>query len=389
LVTFKKAKPKPQSLSRSHIRDLWAIGRNIPYKMKNIRKTILILIVIFSSNLIHATEQVPDYLYYKNKKLTMNTGWGHPSPLQTYYYQNNIDYPFTWLSTANYRGHVAIWKVKDDKLFLKEIQINKDSYKPEKYSVKSKSDSLNKNGEVFADWFSGVIACQSDDSYYFYVRYGEVLGTEVITKKDYKKIEKISEKYTSNHELMNKYSMLILNQNYISYYFRLSKEDTIAGGGKGGFFVGQSGFSPILQYYSNDHMKWPYNWENFEKNGAPNCVWLINDKKVFLEKIRLYSGTGFYEIAKDTVRLETLFQGRVSDDKVFADWLNGIYIIKYGTENEDDLFPAYKEFTPTEFTYLRIKKGIIQESYTIPSDFDFKNIPEDTEPGLKKILDEL
>jgi hypothetical protein len=28
LVTFKKAKPKPQSLSRSHIRDLGHIGRD-------------------------------------------------------------------------------------------------------------------------------------------------------------------------------------------------------------------------------------------------------------------------------------------------------------------------------------------------------------------------
>jgi len=39
LVTFKKAKPKPQSLSRSHIRDLPAIK-----KMKNII-TILLLII--------------------------------------------------------------------------------------------------------------------------------------------------------------------------------------------------------------------------------------------------------------------------------------------------------------------------------------------------------
>jgi hypothetical protein len=183
--------------------------------------------------------------------------------------------------------------------------------------------------------------------------------------------------------------MLVLNQNYISYYFGLSKEDTIVVDKKGGYFGGQTGYSPILEYYSNDHMRWPYNWENFEKNGAPNCIWVIIDNKVFLNEIRLYSGTGFYEIAIDSVNLESVFKDKTQNGRVFADWLNGIYVIKYGTENADDLFPAYKEFKPTEFTYLRISNGVIMESYTIPSDFDFKNIPEDTESGLKKILDEL
>jgi len=64
-------------------------------------------------------------------------------------------------------------------------------------------------------------------------------------------------------------------------------------------------------------------------------------------------------------------------------------LIKYGTEKEDSIFPAFKEFTPTEYAYLRVRKGVIQELYTVPSDFDFKNIPENTESGLKQILDEL
>ena len=353
------------------------------------RKTILILILFFCAKLTFATEQIPDYLYYKNKKLILYTSWGHPSPLETYYQQNNLEYPFDMLSTANYRGHVAFWEIKNDKLFLNEVQINKETYKPEKYNIKSKNDSLNENGYVFADWFSGVISCQSDDSYYFYVRFGEVVKTEIITKRDYKKIEKISVKDTSNHELMDKYWMLILNQNYISYYFRLNKEDSVIVNDRGGFFVGQSGFSPILEYFSNDHMKWAYNWENFEKNGAPNCIWNIIDNKIYLNKIRLYSGMSFFEIATDSVRLETIFSEETKNDLVLADWLNGIYIIKFGKENEEDVFPAYKEFKPTEFTYLRVKNGTITESYTIPSDFDFANIPDDTEPGLKTILDEL
>lgn len=354
------------------------------------KKTIFILIILLCSKLIFATEQIPDYVYFKNSKLTLNTGWGHPSPLETYYQQNNLEYPFVMLSTANYRGHVALWEIKDDKLFLKEIKINKNTYKPKKYNIQSRVDSFNHKGNIFADWFSGVIACESDDSYYFHVRYGEVVKTSILTKRDYKKIEKISVKDTSNHELMGKYWMLILNQNYISYYFRQSKEDTVIVKDKGGgFFVGESGFSPILQFYANDHMKWPYNWENYEKNGAPNCIWKIIDNKIYLNKIRLYTGTSFFEITTDSVSLETVFSQKVNNNLVFADWLNGIYTIKYGTENEGDAFSAYKEFTPTEYSYIRIQNGIIKETYTIPSDFDFKNVPEDTEPGLIKILDEL
>lgn len=354
------------------------------------RKIILILIVFICSNIINATEQVPDYLFYKNKKLVLNTGWAYPSPLQTYYYQNNIEYSFIVLSTANYRGHVAYWEIIDNKLFLKEIQIRDSLYKPEKYSVKSESGGLRPDGAVFADWFSGIIGCQQDkDSYYFHIRYGEIIDAQILSKKDYKKISKISEKDTANHVLIEKYRMLVLNQNYISFYFRLgSKEDTIVIKDKGGYLKSKSGYSPILEYFSNDPMKWPYNWENFEKSGAPNCKWDIIDNKVFVEEIRLFSGTSFFEIEQDSVGLESIFGDKVINNKVFADWMNGIYVIKHGTEKEKGVFPAYKEFTPTEYTYFRINNGIVTESYTIPSNFNFKNIPEDTDPGLKQILKE-
>ena len=356
------------------------------------KKVFFILLVLLCSNFAMATEQMPDYLYYKNKKLDLHTGWGHLSPLQTYYSQNNLDYPFTVLSTANYRGHVATWEIIDDKLYLKEIEIGEELHTPEKYNIKSKVDSLNHNDYVFADWFSGMINCQEDEdeySYYFYVRYGEVIDIQILSEKDYEKIENITEKDTSNHKLMEKCYMLILNENYISYYFRLSEEDNIIINGKTARFKALSGYSPILEFFSNDHMKWPYNWENFEKNGAPNCKWSIIDNNIYLNEIQLYSGTGFYEIMKDSIDLKDIFDENVFDNKVFANWLNGIYIIKHGTEKEDGILPAFKEFTPTEFVYLRVKNGVIIESHAVPSNFDFDNIPNDIDPKLKQILEDL
>ena len=292
------------------------------------KRLILILMTLICSNFIKATEQMPDYLYFGNKKLILHTGWGHPSPLQTYYYQNNLDYPFQVLSTANYRGHVAIWEITDGKLYLKEIQIRKDSFAPTKYNVKSQKADFNQDNSVFADWFSGVISCRDKNSYYFHIRYGEVIDTQILSEKDYKKIRGISKKDTSNHELMNKYFMLLLNQNYISYYFRLNEDDEISMNDKQGRFNNRIGYSPLLEFYSNDHMQWAYNWENFEKNGAPHCKWIIMGDEIYLEDIQLYSGSGFYEIEKDSVNLEDIFNENIANNKVFADWLNGIYINK-------------------------------------------------------------
>ena len=347
------------------------------------KKAIVISIILTCSNFVKATNQSPDYLYYNNMKLTLSTGWGHPSPLQTYYYQNNLEYPFRALGTRNYRGHIATWEIVDGKLYLKEIEVRDSLFAPKVYGVKSENDKLNHENSVFADWFSGVIACWNDEnSYYFHVRYGEIKNTQILSKKDYTN----SQRDTSNHELMAKYSMLVLNENYISYYFRLYKDDEIFFKDKMGRFKNKQRYSPLLEFYSNDHMKFPYNWENFEKNGAPNCKWSIIDNLVYLEKIQLYSGLGFYEIKKDSVSLNSLFGDSVSNNKVFANWLNGVYRIEYGVEKEHE--SGYKEFSATEYVYLRIKNGLIQELFTVPSYFDFRNMPEDADPALKRILDE-
>jgi len=372
--------------------------------VNDMRKIIIVLIAMICSNLVKATEQAPDYLYYNGKKLTLYTGWGHPSPLQTYFYQNDMEYPFIVLSTGNYRGHVAIWEIIDDKLYLKEITIETFSaeedeegfvqftdetysFLPKEYHVKSKNEESNKDDAVFADWFSGMITCRDDEIlYYFYVRYGEVKNIQTLSEKDYKNIREISEKDTSNNELMDKYSMLVLNNNYISYYFRLYENDEIFLNDKSGHFKNKRGHSPLLEFYSNDHMKFPYNWENSEKNGAPNCKWSIIDNKIYLEEVQLFSGLGFYEIEKDSIDLDILFEDNIVNNKVFANWLNGVYLIEYGIEKEHEF--GYKEFTATEYVYLRIKGGVIQELYTVPSDFNFRNIPEETDPKLKRIIDE-
>lgn len=61
------------------------------------------------------------------------------------------DNPFSELHTANYRGHIAYWKIVENKQFLKEIRIDADLYTPEEFKIRSKNPEGNKDGLVFTD----------------------------------------------------------------------------------------------------------------------------------------------------------------------------------------------------------------------------------------------
>lgn len=362
--------------------------------MKKIAPFVVLIILI--TNQLYATEQESDILQYGKEKLTIDIGWGHPSPLEAYYRQNSIQYPFTMLSTANYRGHVATWKIEDDKFYIVEVAIEKEKFKPKKFKIQSKGQSFSTEDEIFADWFSGILVCQkrkkknyweTEYSVYFHVKNGVIQKTEKITNADFKRIQNITEKDTSDIELMSKYSMLYLNQSYISYYFRLNDKEAITIKEKKGYITGKNGNSIILEYFNNDHMKWVYNWGNFEANGAPNGVWEIDENKLLINSINLHTGLEFDGAEKVIVDLSNIFQDKeIKNGKILADWASGIYIITHGEEVKDEF--DYERFKETEYTLLRINKGIIEEFRTIPSNFNFREIPENTDGNLKKIIED-
>jgi len=362
--------------------------------MKNLFISLLINVLFFNN--VNATDQQPDTIFYANEKLTLDIGWGHPSPLETYFRQNNLKYPFTMLHTANYRGHIATWKIVDNKLYITEVAIRDKKFKPNKFNIKSQNNVFSNEEQVFADWFSGVLVCQkrvkkkyweTEYSIYIYVRNGEVLTSEKITKKDFKRIENLSSKDTSDTSLMSKYSLLYMNQSYISYYFRLTDKETITIDNKIGYIKGKNGNSIILEFYDNNHLNWPYNWENIERNGAPNGVWKIADNKLLITSINLNTGLNFDGPEKIDIELSSIFRDKLENNNVFADWTNGIYLITHGEEEvADKLMPDFKIFKEKEYTLIRVKEGIVQEKYTISSEFDLDNIPDTTNEGLKNII---
>ncbi len=362
---------------------------------KHMEKILSFLVFIFLSlNLTFATEQESDILCYNKEKLALEIGWGHPSPLETYYQQKNIKYPFQMLHTANYRGHIATWKIENEKFYIIEVAIEEEKHKPQKFKIKSSDKSLSTENEVFADWFSGIIVCQkkkknweTEYSRYFYIKNGKIQKTVKLTTEDFKRIHNLTDKDTSDLELMNSYSMLYLNQSYISYYFRMYDKETITVNEKKGYITGKNGNSIILEYFDNDHMKWIYNWENFEINGAPNGIWEIEKNKLYLKSINLHTGLEFDGAEKIVINLSDVFRDmEKKNDKILVDWASGIYLITYGEESKNEL--DFEIFKQTEFTLLRIKNGVIEESRTIPSDFNFKNPPKDTDEILKKLIED-
>lgn len=362
--------------------------------MKSILSFIIFTVLI--TNQLFATEQESDIMYYDGEKLTVDVGWGHPSPLETYFRQNGIQYPFQMLSTANYRGHIATWKVENKKFYITEVAIEDKKFKPSKFQIQSKQSSLSTKNKVFADWFSGVLVCQKrkkkdywkvEYTLYCHVKNGEIQKVEKITDKDFKRIQNFTEKDSTDLELQSKLSILYLNQSYISYYFRLYDDEEINIENKEGYINGKYGHSIILEYFDNDHMKWIYNWENQNLNGAPNGVWEVKNNRLYLNSINLHTGTGFYKTEKTKIDLINLFpNNKITNGSVFVDWANGIYLVSHGKKVKDEF--NFEQFKATEYTLLRINNGIINESRTIPNDFNFRKMPEDTDEELKKLIED-
>jgi hypothetical protein len=359
----------------------------------------LITFLLFAITLsfrVAATEQEPDKLLYNGLILTLNTGWGHPSPLQTYFYQNNIPYPFNMVSTANYRGHIATWVIQNDQFYLKEIDVNSKISSPDKYGIKSNMNSIDPPSLVSVDWFSGLIECNKTDTkdrwktictFYFQIRHGKVISMSEVTKKDYERIRKISDKDTADKDLMTKYKLLLLNQNYIAYYYRLNENDAITFNNRNcKLNTGVARLSPIYSLYSNQHLNWPFNWENLEKCGAPNCNWKIVNDSLILTKLQLYSGLRFDSIDKEDINLSSLIPDKVDNGKVFADWVTGIQLIIYGIDTTYGY--GFNEFRPKEYIYCRFEKGILKESYSIPFNYDMKKNEDSLDPRLRKLMKE-
>lgn len=353
--------------------------------MKNL---LVMLFCIFAFSDLFATEQAADILLYENNELFLATGWGHPSPLETYFLQNNIDSPFEMLSTGNYRGFIATWKICNNKLYITKI----DDTKSEENRLHDIFTDIPPDKDVLAGWFSGVLQVTSErfysengDVYYFHIRKGVVRDS---VKTNYKELTEISEKISDGEKELTKeekkiYALASMSQRYIAYYFRLYERDSVRCDGVIGKLIRKKGSSPILSYFHEDDTLWPFNWENERQSGAPNCHWQIENDQLYLTKVTLFSGTAFSGPAVENIPLARLFPNRVKEDRVFAKWISGVFIILNGYDVDEEY---YTRFKTTGIILLGIVKGKVAERYNLSGDFKLNNPPEDCPREIKELL---
>ena len=368
--------------------------------MKLLKAITLVLCLMGFAWQVQATEQYPDYILYGGKKYELAVSWGHPSPLQVLYIRTNTQSPFQSWSTANYRGHIATWRICDGKLYRVTVDTRRHygrtgTYWPEEgkrldtlaapgyFGIASlEVQPTADDGAVVADWFSGVLeigdevkeegleSAESEGVRYVYVRYGEVVDDQWVTGEDFKRMQTMTENDTSDRAFMDKYMIALLNNFYISYYFQSGmSHDDVLYKGHTGRFEGQDFRPQLMSLFDYDPMRFPFNWENFQRNGTPVCTWSISNDSLFINSITLYSGLGFYEHDEDTVGLDWIFKPeRIKDGKVFAFWMDGERTIEYGREVDGEF--GLKEFRMERQQRIVLDSGRIVKNVWTPSDFD-------------------
>lgn len=121
------------------------------------RAILTIILTLFLGLKVFATAQYPDKIIYNGKEYSLQS-----NPLEAYFEKYPDKRPKGGIiSTALWRGYVATFEIRDNQLFLKDIEIEyEDTTSKESYSFKWRS-VINevfpdqKNNKI--DWLTGLL----------------------------------------------------------------------------------------------------------------------------------------------------------------------------------------------------------------------------------------
>lgn len=340
------------------------------------RRIVLLLVVFCTTFQLKATDQDADVLIYNKKELYLDLNLS-PSPLQLYFSQNDMEYPFLPRRTSNWRGHVAVWEIAGERLWLNDIIVDSLRHDPSKY-IETK-DEIFDNKKVFAGWYSGVLACsrnenvifgENDSVYLFYVEKGKVVSSGKF-KDEYIKEGLNIAKEKGKTLLNEKDSLQELYQNFINYNSVTPPRDKLFYDKKECIIIGDSRM--IFLHFSGGENPWPYRWQNLMQSGRPHCQWTIEKDSLFLKKVTLFNGLYSTKKGRETsIDLKELFEGNPNKELVFGSWISSVIVSCEGkfvkSENSFN-----KVFKVKQYCFLRVEKGIIIEKYTVSGEFDFTN----------------
>lgn len=384
-----------------------------------------ILLFCAIGNSAKATEQYPDYIIINGETFELYVDWSFPSVLQLYYSATQQQSPFPSWSTANYRGHIATWEIRDSTLYLTQVDGRKHRGRtgtyfpitqeridtlasPAYFGIHSvNGQPLLPDGSVMADWFSGTIVakrCVNPDDeeiyysaksskrekkkakkrieeqqkhnamagdYFLYVLNGKVVEMIAITADDMKRAREISEKDTADHEFIRKYQMLYLDQNYRMYHLTQGlAHDVVSAYGHGGRFAdGDFNASLVMGYFDNNPLNWPFNWENFNFCGAPKALIEIIHDSLFISGIKAVVMAGSqFETEEFDIIIDSIFPPDVlQNGRLFASWVNGRKTIYYTVfDDYDDYSKSYVD----KIQRIEVKDGVVVNSQFYPTTFE-------------------
>jgi hypothetical protein len=180
------------------------------FKRKNIdkdMKTFLPLILtLFLGLNVFATAQYPDKIIYNGKEYSL-----HSNPLEVYFEKYPHKRPQDGImSSALWRGYVATFEVKDNQLFLKDIEIEyRDTSSKESYPYKWRSvmkEVFPDQKDVKIDWLTGLLVIPHGKLVnYVHMGYGSTYKNYILLEVDkgdlkkekqfkYKEYEKFKER---------------------------------------------------------------------------------------------------------------------------------------------------------------------------------------------------
>lgn len=181
-------------------------------------KIILILIVtIFLGLKVFATAQYPDKIIYNGKEYDL-----YSNPLEAYFEKKPDERPKGGImSSALWRGYVATFEVKDNQLFLKDIEIEyQDTASKKSYNYKWRSvikEVFPGQKEIKIDWLTGLIVLPYGKLInYVHLGYGSTYEKYILLEIDkgylkqekqlkYKEYEQFKEKQFQAFKLTDEY----------------------------------------------------------------------------------------------------------------------------------------------------------------------------------------
>ncbi|GAB3727003.1 hypothetical protein GCM10028862_02980 [Luteimonas pelagia] len=139
--------------------------------MAQIIRAFLFAAALMLPGLAFATAQSPDVILIHGEEHALNT-----NPLATELKRLNWDPPEDIvISSANWRGYIASWEVKDEQLRLTDVTIRLHGADRGDYIKKSILGELypSASNGVIADWYSGaLIVPQGEITGYVHMGYG-------------------------------------------------------------------------------------------------------------------------------------------------------------------------------------------------------------------------